>query len=244
MKMHRFFVEEKLEGKEIRISDADLLHQWRSVFRFRAGDKIILLDNSGYEREGEFVMLARGEAALALGERRKVLNVPTREITLYQALPKKDVFETILRMGTEIGVSHFVPVIAERSEKKGLNMFRARKIIREAAEQSGRGTLPTLSEPVSLSDAINNIDASSALALDPTGENFQFSINNFQSISNVPIFIGPEGGWSLRELQLFREKKIPIHSLGSAILRCDTAAVAVASRLLLQNTTPITNVRE
>ncbi len=231
MRLHRFFVEEKLEGKkEIHISDADLLHQWRSVFRFRVGDKIILLDNSGYECEAEFVTLGREGAALALqGERRQSKNISTREITLYQALPKKDVFETILRMGTETGVSHFVPVIAERSEKKGLNVPRAQKIIREAAEQSERGTLPTLSDPVSLPSVLEGINPSLAIVFDPSG----ISIHNSKFIIHNSVLIGPEGGWSPRELQLFRDKEIPICSLGSQILRCDTGAVAIVSRLLL-----------
>ena len=67
-----------------------------------------------------------------------------KEITLFQALIKKDNFEMIAEKCTEVGITNFVPVICERSEKKNLNTERVEKIIKEATEQSGRGEVPKI----------------------------------------------------------------------------------------------------
>ena len=111
-------------------------------------------------------------------------------------------------------------------------MDRLNIIAKEASEQSGRAQLPKIHEPKKLSELLENFNGN-GIAFDSSGKNFQFSIPNFQSISNISIFIGPEGGWTEHELKLFKSKNIPIVSLGNMTLRAETAAIAVASILLL-----------
>ncbi|MFM2357586.1 MAG: hypothetical protein RJA61_323, partial [Candidatus Parcubacteria bacterium] len=137
----------------------------------------------------------------------------------------------ILEKCTELGVTHFVPIISERSEKKNLNYERAQKIIKEASEQSGRGTLPELGETCVLQDVFEKYPMD-FIAFDFSGtklENNKFQITN----SKIGILIGPEGGWTERELQVFKDKHIPLFTLGNQVLRAETAAVAVSSLLLL-----------
>jgi len=233
MRLHNFFIEEKIgDQKQITIDDSDLLNQWRHVLRLNTGSSVVLLDNSGYEYLASFSDLNYRFATLHVLEKRKNKFAPKKEIFLFQSIIKPDKFEWTLEKGTELGVAHFRPVITHRSVAKKLNLVRARKIIKESAEQSGRGVLPDIAEPVSLEAALSSLPAP-AIVLDPSGENFQLSISNFQSIFKIGIFIGPEGGWSDQELQLFRDKNIPLVSLGSQILRAETAAVAVSALLLL-----------
>jgi len=75
-------------------------------------------------------------------------------ITLACALLKKDNFELAIQKATEIGIARFLPITAEHSIKTGFHRERLEKIIREAVEQSGRAMLPTLHDPLKLSDAI------------------------------------------------------------------------------------------
>ncbi len=135
----------------------------------------------------------------------------------------------MLEKGTELGVSYFHPIISERSEKKNINFERARKIVREASEQSGRGSLPSISDLANFEDSLNN-DFSS-IAFHPTGD--KFNKNDFEREKAIGIFIGPEGGWSNKELELFTEKGVKILSFGQQILKAETAAIVASSLLLL-----------
>ena len=135
----------------------------------------------------------------------------------------------MLEKGTELGVSYFHPIISERSEKKNINFERAGKIIKEASEQSGRGSLPSIEELIDFKDSLDNNFPS--IAFHPAGD--KFNKDDFEKEKVVGIFIGPEGGWSDRELEMFKEKEIKILSLGAQILKAETAAIAVSSLFLL-----------
>lgn len=243
MRLHRFFVEVQLagtEGETVRIDEANLLHQWKNVFRLEKGDKVILLDNTGYEYSAEIQMLSKKEAEVVVQEKKLADSVVaeskynTPEVWLYASLIKKDHYEWVLEKGTELGVANFVPVLSERSEKKELNIERAEKIITEAAEQSGKGKLPVLHDIVSLAEALSTLDTQTeiekvAFHLDGT----TFSKENFKNKKVLALFIGPEGGWSEGDLALFAKHKVPLYTLGHQVLRAETAAIAVAALLLL-----------
>ena len=227
MRLHRFFIEEQLRNKtDISIFEDDVIHQWKDVFRLRSGDRLILLDNTGFEYLTEIVVLAKGKADLKILDRSISSSSPEKDIWLYAAMIKKDNYEWILEKGTEVGVSHFVPIVSDRTEKKDINMERARKIIKEASEQSGRGIMPTLDEPTDLAEAIKNVTVP-LLAFHMTGEKFVADFHN--SKEKIAILIGPEGGWSDRELDLFKQKEIPVYSVGNLVLRAETAAIVVSA---------------
>jgi len=233
MKLHHFFIhffiEEKRGDKNfLIITDQDLIHQWSKVLRLALGERIVLLDNSGYEFLVTVSSLAKSGAEFVIAEKRKSANIPTKEVWLYQSLPKKDTFEWIAEKATELGVTHIVPIVSERSEKKDINGERVKKIIKEASEQSERGVLPTLHEPADLLAALSAVSVP-ALALHTKGVSaFHESVKG----GSVALFIGPEGGWSDAELILFQNRKIPIVGLGPQILRSETAAVAALSLVL------------
>jgi len=231
MRLHNFFIEQKIgDQKEITIDDSSLLNQWRHVFRLNTGASVVLLDNSGFEYLAQFTELTYLKAVFAILEKRKNKFLPKKEIFLFQALIKPDKFEWILEKGTELGVSHFRPVITHRAMAKKLNLARARKIITESAEQSGRGTLPALYEPMKLEELLSTYQFP-YVAFDPSGK--PWTHKDFETTNALGVLIGPEGGWSEQELKLLRDKNIPIISLGTQILRAETAAIAVTSLLLL-----------
>lgn len=234
MGLHRFFVEERI-APDIRLSikDAKLLHQWKHVLRLKAGDEVILFDGFGQDHRCELAMLARDEAVCLVRESVKSVPAPATELCLFVSLIKKDRFEWFLEKATELGVTHVRPITADRSEVKRFNLERAKEIVREAAEQSGRGSLPALYEPMALPNVFKEYRFFKNIAFDPHGEPFRK--DGYGAEEKLGAFIGPEGGWSARELEFFREKKIPVYSLGSPTLRAETAAVAVTALLLLQS---------
>ncbi len=237
MKIHRFFVEQSLptsgEAKAVKIEHDDLVHQWRNVLRFQVGQEVILYDNSGAEFHGLITQLTNRSAEVEIQSMTQGNFSPKRTVSLFLALPKRDSFEWTLEKGTELGVSAFVPVVSERSEKKEINLARSKNLLKEACEQSGRSVLPHISEPVPLAKALENLAAESihTIALDPTGQ--AFTVAHIPLSARLNIFIGPEGGFTPAELELFKAHNIPVHSFSSQILRAETAAVAISSVLLL-----------
>ncbi|TAL48912.1 16S rRNA (uracil(1498)-N(3))-methyltransferase [Patescibacteria group bacterium] len=230
MRLHRFFVSKSLEDKEeLTIHDSELWNQLKNVLRFTIGGQVILFDGSGQECLALISSFARGDVSFEIASRRMSRTIPSRELHLAVALLKKDKLEWVFEKGTELGVARFLPILASRSEKKDLNRERLDKIVKEAVEQSGRALIPTVENTSSLEEAL--LRELPALAFDAKGE--RFVVERARAASLIVVFIGPEGGWTERELFLFKKHKVPVHSLGAATLRSETAALAAASLLLL-----------
>jgi 16S rRNA (uracil1498-N3)-methyltransferase len=119
MRLHRFYISEKIGVKtEITVNSVELVNQIQRVFRLKKGDMVITFDGSGLDFECEIVGLEKEAVALKVIKSEPSRFVPKREVYLYQALVKKDNFEWIVEKATELGVTHIIPVMAERSEKK------------------------------------------------------------------------------------------------------------------------------
>jgi 16S rRNA (uracil1498-N3)-methyltransferase len=148
---YRFFVDaDALHGREVVIEDAELAHQLGAVLRLRQGERMLLLDNSGWQYVVALNSLAGDRVAGTVERKELAGGEPRTKLTLYVALLRPERFEWVLQKGTELGVSAFVPVICERStiadadELSERKLDRWRRIVREAAEQSRRGKLPRL----------------------------------------------------------------------------------------------------
>lgn len=248
MRVHRFYIEQKLSSAvRVVVKDEKLLHQWKNVLRLTAGDEVILFDGFGQDHRCELASLEKKEAVCLVRESTQNVVAPATQLCLFVSLlkSKRKRFEWLLEKVTELGVSQIRPVIADRSEVhphtkqwfgvgvKKFNLERAKDIVREAAEQSGRGTLPALYEPMELQNVFKEYHFFTSIVFDPHGEPFKKA--RYGKEEKLGVFIGPKGGWSARELEFFRDKKIPVYSLGAPTLRAETAAVAVAALLLLQS---------
>jgi len=229
MRYNRFFVPAGvLLGRVAKIIDPAVCKQISKVLRLREGEEIILLDGDGFEYVSRLVKVSAREAQAEILNRRANKNEPELKVTVYQALPKKDKFEWVAEKATELGVSHIVPLTAERSEKKGYNAERLRKIIIESAEQSGRATVPAIHEAVTVTEALKE-HKFSLFACDPRG------VSRYQlpsASSTFGLFVGPEGGWSDKELELFKNRGAELISLGGTTLRAETAAIAATTLAL------------
>jgi len=148
---YRFFVDaDALHGREVAIEDAELAHQLGAVLRLRPGERMLLLDNSGWQYVVALNTLVDDRVTGTVERKELAGGEPRTKLTLYVALLRPERFEWVLQKGTELGVSAFVPVICERStiadadELSERKLDRWRRIVREAAEQSRRGKLPRL----------------------------------------------------------------------------------------------------
>jgi 16S rRNA (uracil1498-N3)-methyltransferase len=152
---YRFFVDPgAIYGREVQLEDGELTHQIGDVLRLRAGERITLLDNGGWQYVVALSVVERGRVVGTIERKELAGGEPRTKITLYVALMRPERFEWVLQKGTELGVSAFVPLICERStiadagELSEHKLERWRRIVREAAEQSRRGKLPRLAPAV------------------------------------------------------------------------------------------------
>jgi len=230
MKRHRFFLEHISKHTQA-IEDRELCHQISRVLRLGTGEEIVLCKGDGKEYVFRLEYIGHHEirgSIVAIQENR---NEPSVDVTLYCALLKRENFELVVQKATEVGVATIVPVITERTVKTSSNTQRLEKILREAAEQSGRAHIPKLCDALRLPDALKRVGIhDGALFFDASGEAYQERIARSVK-TNICLFIGPEGGWSESELQLARGSGCKIASLGSLTLRAETAAI-VASYLV------------
>src|SRR5579859_3975952 len=174
--MHRFFVSPDLlkETGAIVSLPKELAHQVRDVLRLAVGERLVLLDNSGDEVLAALDKSSQAGVTVQLVERQAGKNESPVRIILCQGLLKSARFEWILEKGTESGVAVFAPTLCRRSmaglEDTGpARIQRWQRIIREAAEQSGRSRLPELLPARPLMHALNDMPRD-ALAIMPWEE--------------------------------------------------------------------------
>lgn len=225
MKTHRFITTEPFRPGPFELQGRELVHQVVTVLKLHVGEHLILCDGKGNEAEARISSLdAKKRVALEVGPVKKNTHEPTRHVTLYAALLKRENFELVLQKATEIGVAEIVPLVSDRTIKRDFKRDRAEKIIREAVEQSGRGIIPTLYETQSVEEAL--ADASRhdvTLFFDGDAKD---SIRDLvRDAARIAVFIGPEGGWSEEEVAFAKKKKVRFSSLGSLTLRGETAAI-------------------
>ncbi|MGQ9573631.1 MAG: 16S rRNA (uracil(1498)-N(3))-methyltransferase [Dehalococcoidia bacterium] len=236
--MHRFFVPpEAIVGQEARLG-AELARRMARVLRLRPGDHVLLLNNAGREFEVELTALTtRAGHALILASREGA-GEPNFRLVLYQALIKGQRFDWVLEKGTELGVAAFVPVVSSRSvvrpiEATAARRERWRRVIVEAAEQSGRSRLPEISPPLPFADACAS---AGGLRILPWEGESAASLSDVlaaeRPVDAVSLFIGPEGGFPPEEVELARQQGVRTVSLGRRILRAETAAIAAAALVL------------
>ncbi len=227
MKLHRFYVEIPLNiGKIVTVLDEERINQWFNVFRLGGEDKVILFNGNGKEYEAEFTELHKKKAVLNIVNETVSLS-PLKPIHLYMSVIKKDLFELVVQKVTELGISSVTPIITEKSVVKNLSLDRLNKIAIEASEQCGRGDIPKINKTVSLSEVLKNIEGE-IIVCNKGGEN----IKNLITEDKINLFIGPEGGWGEKDLEIFNKYKVKYISLGSTTLRSETAAI-VASAFLI-----------
>ena len=157
------------------------------------------------------------------------VNEPKRGVTLYLSTLKRENFEFAAQKATEAGVQNIVPIISSRTVKLNISTERVEKIVKEAAEQSGRGMVPRIADIVSFEKIFPDA-AKNDINIFFDGMGKQFSGTMLEGKESVGIFIGPEGGWGNKELVEAKENGFLIAGLGALTLRAETAAT-IASYL-------------
>jgi 16S rRNA (uracil1498-N3)-methyltransferase len=239
--MHRFFLLDQPLAVGQPVDLTPLAHQLTAVLRVQPGSEIILLDGQGAAFVTEIYTVARRQLTGLIRAQQRVTAEPQVALTLYQCGLKADKFEWVLQKGTELGVAHFVPVVSERTVVRPAGGLRKkyerwRAILTEAAEQAGRGRIPTLHEPQTWAQAVQS---ASGLRLLPWEEERALTTGLGAILSavelppqQVSLLVGPEGGVSPPEALLAQQAGWQFVSLGPRVLRAETAALAAITIVL------------
>ncbi len=237
--MHRFFVDPQQIGARVWF-DEEQARQMRRVLRLRPGDPVLALDGRGQQYE---VVLHEVSGARVTGQvvaQAEATGEPAARLTLFQSLLRREKFEWVLQKGTELGVAAFAPVTTRRSLVRGEDvspdkLTRWRRIVKEAAEQSGRGRLPEVRPPLPFEDVLEQLNGYTKAILlweEATGAGIAPALAGLPPAPAVALFVGPEGGYEPAEVDQARAAGAAIATLGPRILRTETAAVAAVTLAL------------
>ena len=203
-------------------------HYLKRVLRLQKGDRFIAMNGKGKTWLAEL-----NGANARLLESITLKTELALNLSLITALPKGNSYEQILRCGTELGVSQFIPVFSDRSLLKPSSnkINRWRKIVTEAAEQAEREIVPQIGDPLSFERAITElISTQSDRYICVARGDLPSLWSCLQSQqSEIVIATGAEGGWTKTEIELAQSQQFQSVSLGKSILRAITAPIAAAT---------------
>ena len=243
--MHRFFVSpDCIDGDSARLSGAPA-RQLARVLRARPGDRIVLFDGSGWEYLVDLTEVGTQAVSGSVADRSRVRGEPSVRVALYQAVLKSDRFELALQKGTELGVSAFVPMLCARSVPRARGgsfgtgrQTRWQRIVVEAAEQCGRGTVPTMESPSEFRQACDTATGHTLIPWEGERETGLKAVLRRWSASgptsSLNVFIGPEGGFDDDEIDYARARGMTPVSLGGRILRAETAGIATVAAVMYE----------
>lgn len=231
----RFFVEGTREvGGVVEIDGSDA-HKITRVLRLQRGDRIEIVDSAATAFEaaiGEAGPVVRAELLGRAGERAVASGVLRCDVA--QAVPKGRRMELVIEKGTELGANAFLPFYCERSVARAVGeekLARWRRLARSAAQQSGRVDIPEIREPVPFDALLERFAAYQrvlfAWELAPHAPLNQRLLQALPATGSVLVVVGPEGGFTHDEAEAAERHDAVSLSLGSRILRTDTAALAL-----------------
>jgi len=225
---------ELLVGASIDLAD-EQAHYLRSVMRLNDGDSIILFNGHGGEFRCRIEQLARRQSTCQIESFTDINREMDCRVHIIQAACRSEKIETVLQKATELGAASFQVVRSERSSLKldGTKLTRRiqrwQKIIIEAAEQSGRTIVPA----IHWCDRLGNLHQQGAcFTLHPdTAFSWQQQYQNMAQSTDITLAIGPEGGWSNRDMEQLLQSGFQPLRFGPRIMRTETAAPALLAAI-------------
>ena len=224
----RFFVEEPLKPEaNLRLSE-NASHKIRSVLRLRKRDEIIVFNNQHLEFKATIEEIDKKYVSILITEEIKSAIESPLQIKLIIAIIKPEKMDYALQKATELGVTSIVPFFSARSvikindERREKRLIHWKNIIRSAAEQCGRRTIPDLRPFSPLSQILNLTKDFEFLILDPHAKKKMSTLPRVQK--PIAIVCGPEGGLNEEEIHSLINRGGKNINIGPRVLRAETAS--------------------
>ncbi|HEY6271067.1 MAG TPA: RsmE family RNA methyltransferase [Terriglobales bacterium] len=230
----RRWIADRVEGDKAWLLAQNAAHLFR-VLRVKSGQQFEVVA-AGVVRLGTVVFATEHEVEFHLEEEIQGPSPP--EIMVYLSIFKFDRMEWALEKLTELGVIGIAPLIADRSghhlvKAAAARLPRWRKIVHEAAQQARRVSPPEIGEPVKLKAMVASVEVH-RIVLSETEK--RVSLKSALEGCSPPLALafGPEGGWTDEEMEIFQSGGWKSASLGSTIVRAETAAIAAVAVVMAQ----------
>ena len=237
--MTRFFVEpNELNKKFTVLTDENAAHA--KVLRLKIGEQVLICDGQGRECLCTVTDVAPNAISLVVESSQESKSEPAVAVSVYMAFPKADKLEHVIQKATELGAFEIVAFPSARCvskpDDKSLSKKKERwqKIAASAAEQSGRGRIPQVVVLGSYREALArgaNADKAILFYENERATTLKMAMEEgtYQSVS---VLTGPEGGLEEREVEQAKDAGFQICTLGSRILRCETAPLCALSAIM------------
>lgn len=237
--MTRFFVEaQDLSGDTLHLTGENFQHA--KVLRLKPGERMLVCDGQGKEALCAVHQVGVAELELEVLERRESETEAAVRVSVYMAFPKADKLEHVIQKATELGAYEIVAFpsarCVSRPDEKSLRkkLERWQKIAASAAEQSGRGRIPEVVTLGSFKEALERAKQADKALLFYENEHavtlrMALESGAFQTVS---LLTGPEGGLEEAEVDQARKAGFQVCTLGSRILRCETAPLCALSAVM------------
>jgi len=237
--LRRFFVDKIIPtGGFLSITGKEARHI-RNVLRMKKGEMLILMDKEGQSFEATIGEVHYKEVKVTITKTMPPLPPSPVKISLAQALIKSHPMEYLIQKVTELGIHSIHPFYSERTVIKlkpdnlAHKIDRWNEIIKSACKQCGRATLPDLNTPLLFEEMIKDAPDRKTLKIllweDEDKVDLKRLLTSMSSAPHVFVIVGPEGGFTLNEINLAKDAGFHIVSLGNRILRAETAAVSLLS---------------
>ena len=242
--MHRFYLPpEKCRENSLRL-DGREAHHALHVLRMKCGEQVAVLDGSGNEFSCEVENGSRDSISLRV-TKKSFVPAPSCSITLLQTLPKGKIIESIIQKSVELGAGRIVPILSERvvtqldDEDAENKRDKWQNVAIEAIKQCGMAWLPKIETPMTIEQFLSRkekFDLSLVGSLQqerrhPREIFREFELKQNRLPQSVGVWIGPEGDFTLNELQTIQNSGAQPISLGNLVLRVETAAIYCLSVL-------------
>ena len=235
--MFRYFcADDNVINNKVNVTGGDARHL-KTILRAQTGDFISVVTDSN-EYKAQIEEINKDDIICRLVEKIERNNETYINITLCQGIPKLAKMETIIQQNVELGVKNFIPLITERTivklndkDREQKKLDRWQKIARESAKQSKRNIIPSVEAITTVKELVERLKNEDAQVIVPYELEDMKLLKDVLSEpkENYYIIIGPEGGFDIKEIEMFKEIGAHIVTLGKRILRTETAGVVAAA---------------
>jgi 16S rRNA (uracil1498-N3)-methyltransferase len=236
--MNRFYVPFHAGLKNLWI-DSSESHHITHVKRLKVGDNIIVFNGMGDEFEAEIEEIEDNRVKVKINQQKTISKENIVGIDIAFAIPKGKRSHLLIQKCTELGVHKLIPINYARSVVKlkddcSAKIEKWQKIAIEASKQCGRNTITEIGEVVNFDNILKTVDSydlSLFACSQSDANNLKNTLQEHPKPNNIISFIGPEGGFATNEIEMAIKAGCKFVSLGSRILRIETAAIAVSAIL-------------
>ena len=238
--MPKFFLDaDRFGGSHIELG-GEMAHHIVNVLRYRIGDEVHFCDGNCTDYVARLISSEASRKSTKV--RFEILEAtscqaePSIFVRLFQSVIKWESLDFAIQKSVEVGVSEIVPTVTNRSIYKisdvKKKIERMRRIAKSAAEQSRRGIVPKVAEPICFYDSLTK---KNSVAFFACCDEEKSLASRFEKIDpkKADLWIGPEGGFTEQEKKSLLHSDVKPYSLGPRVLRSETAAIVSISNLLM-----------